>query len=55
MNAAELEQRINQTKAAMDRLEDRIRWLIKKVDYRRRRLRELGKKRAEELNMKLDL
>lgn len=55
MNAKQLEDRINQTRAAIDRLELRANWLFKKIDYRKRRIRELGQKRAEALNLKLDL
>ena len=55
MNAEELETKIVKTEAAIARLDDRINWILRKIDYRKRRLRELGKKRTEVLNFLLDL
>lgn len=55
MNAKDLQSRIDKTRAAIDRLSDRIEWLEMKVDYRRRRIRELGRLLSDELNFRLPL
>jgi len=55
MTPKQLDEKLDRTLAAIRRLESRINWLINKVEYRRRRVRELGKLRSETLTMKLPL
>jgi hypothetical protein len=55
MTPQQLDGKINRTLAAIQRLDQRIEWLLKKIEYRRRRIRELSKLRSEELNMKLPI
>lgn len=51
----QLDEKIDQTQAAIDRLEQRVDSILKKIEYLRRRVRGLCKLRAEELTMKLPL
>lgn len=53
MTPQQLDEKINRTKAAIKRLDQRVEWLFKKIEYRRRRIRELCKLRNEEFNIKL--
>lgn len=55
MNEKELEIEIGKNLVAIQRMEERITWILKKIENRRRKIRELGKLRTESLNLKLDL
>ena len=55
MTPKQIDGKMDRTLAAIRRIESHIEWLTKKVDYRRRRIRELSKLRAEALTMKLPL
>ena len=55
MTPKQIDEKLNRTLSAIYRLEDRIEWLIKKVESRRRRMRELGRLRSEILTMKLPI
>ena len=55
MTPKQLDEKMNRTVAAIRRLDQRIEWILKKIEYRRRRIRELGRLRSEELSMKLPL
>ena len=55
MTPRQLDEKIDRTQAAIRRLDQRIEWLLKKIEYRRRRIRDLGKLRSGELNLKLPI
>ena len=55
MTPKQLDEKIDRTVAAIERLNQRIEWLLKKIEYRRRRIRELSKLRSEALTMKLTI
>lgn len=54
-SATRLMNEMNRHALARDLIEERIRWLQKKKDYRTRKIRELAVKRDDVLNFKLPL
>jgi hypothetical protein len=55
MTTQQIDAKLARTTQSIKRLDERINWLLKKVEYRRRRIRELGKLRNETLSMNLPL
>jgi hypothetical protein len=55
MTPKQIDQKIERTLSAVHRIEQRIDWLLKKIEYRRRRIRELGKLLSDKLNFRLPL
>jgi hypothetical protein len=55
MTTQQIDTKLARTTQSIKRLDERINWLLKKVEYRRRRIRELGKLRNETLSMNLPL